>query len=65
MHELIIINHIDEITKNVFVIRHLQHVIFYGTHVSHMMPKVIIDISVAFHVASIESEMEYALIGSV
>lgn len=48
-----------------FIISHLQLVICYGTHVSHTMPEVIIGISIALHVAAIESEMEYALIGPV
>lgn len=61
----LIINHIDKNYESMFVISHLQLVICYGTHVSHTMPEVITDISIALHVAAIESEMEYALIGSV
>lgn len=61
----LIINHIDKNYENMFVISHLQPVICYGTYVSHTMPEVITDISIALHVAAIESEMEYALIGSV
>lgn len=61
----LIINHIDKNYESMFVISHLQLVICYGTYVSHTMPEVITDISIALHVAAIESEMEYALIGSV
>lgn len=61
----LIINHIDKNYESMFVISHLQLVICYGTYVSHTMPEVITDISIALHVAAIESEMKYALIGSV
>lgn len=61
----LIINHIDKNYESMFVISHLQLVICYGTYVSHTMPEVITDIRIALHVAAIESEMEYALIGSV
>lgn len=36
-----------------FVISHLQLVICYGTYVSHTMPEVITDISIALHVEAI------------
>lgn len=61
----LIINHVNKNYEIMFVISHLQHVICFRTHVSHTMPEVITDISLALHVAAIESEMEYTLIGSV